>query len=73
MKTYCIIYGLPVATLSDLALCKGIAWIGNRRSKDLSGLKYVVLMMAHKGVNFRGLGMHEKELLSEIMEGLPEL
>ncbi|KAG0133215.1 hypothetical protein HOY82DRAFT_605054 [Tuber indicum] len=68
-NAYCLDETLPVASLVDLALKKGIAWVDRGYKRYLDGLKFVVEMMG-KGQNFRRLRGDERELLGDIIEGL---
>ncbi|KAG0633814.1 hypothetical protein HOY80DRAFT_1141135 [Tuber brumale] len=70
LQAYCLDETLQVASLVDLALAKGIAWVDRGYRKDLDGLQFVVGVMVRKEQNFRRLGGDERELLGEIIEGL---
>jgi len=71
-KDYCLIQGVPVATLADLVLGKGDSWLDRGREKDLAGLMYVVEKMERAGEDFKGLGEEGRKLLGEIMEELED-
>ncbi|RPA95970.1 hypothetical protein L873DRAFT_1267223 [Choiromyces venosus 120613-1] len=68
---YCLIQGVPIATLSDLALSKAAAWVDRNEGKDLDGLEYVLQMMARTGLSFRGLGEEGKGILDRVVVKLP--
>ncbi|KAG0638148.1 hypothetical protein HOY80DRAFT_191254 [Tuber brumale] len=53
LQAYCVDDTLPVASLADLALGKGIAWVDRGYKKDLDGLQFAVGMMVRKRQNFR--------------------
>jgi len=55
LNGYCLDDDVPVATLTDLALSKGIAWIDRQKAKDFDCLRYAVEGMVRKGQNFKGL------------------
>jgi hypothetical protein len=70
LRGYSLLDGVPVATLADLALGKGAAWVDRSKEKDLSGFEYAIRKMADKGMNFRGLGIEGRDVLADIMEEL---
>ncbi|KAG0638780.1 hypothetical protein HOY80DRAFT_1077105, partial [Tuber brumale] len=72
---YCLIDGMPVATLVDLEIAKGGAWIDRQSEKDLYGFKCAVKTMTEKMLNFKGLSEPKRETLDNIMvefEGMRE-
>lgn len=70
LRGYCLDSEVPVATLTDLALSKGIAWVDRLENKDLQGLLYAVEQMKVKGQNFRRLSEEQSELLALILSKL---
>ncbi|KAG0137683.1 hypothetical protein HOY82DRAFT_588918 [Tuber indicum] len=70
LRGYTLFDGIPVATLPDLAVGKGTAWVNRKLAKDFKGLEYVVRRMARQAINFRGLDSTGIERLDDIMEGL---
>ncbi|KAG0635948.1 hypothetical protein HOY80DRAFT_1055723 [Tuber brumale] len=63
---YSLIDGILVATLVDLAIGKGGAWIGRGNSKDLYGFKCAVKTMTKKGLDFKRLSEAKRETLDDI-------
>ncbi|PUU77256.1 hypothetical protein B9Z19DRAFT_1065995 [Tuber borchii] len=66
LRGYSLIDGIPVARLVDLAIGKGTAWVQRKNQKDFTGLKYAVMMMAQRGLDFKGLDEQAKELFDDI-------
>ncbi|RPA91461.1 hypothetical protein L873DRAFT_1819415 [Choiromyces venosus 120613-1] len=64
---YSLIDGMPVATLVDLAIAKGGAWIDRQNEKDLYGFKCTVKTMTEEMLNFKGLSEAKRETLGDIM------
>lgn len=71
LKGYCMIDGVPIATLADIAVSKGTAWLDRRLGKDLDGVDYVLCKMARTGLNLRELGEEGKGILDKLMVKLP--
>ncbi|KAG0638654.1 hypothetical protein HOY80DRAFT_1077557 [Tuber brumale] len=72
LKGYSIINGIPVATLVDLAIGGGAAWVERRGGKDLSGIEYAATMMALRGLSFKVLDAQTRGFLDDIMINLRE-
>jgi len=72
LQGYTLIDGIPVATLSDLAVAKGTAWVEREKEKDFIGLEYAVQAMTRQGLNFRGLKEDGMERLDDILEELDQ-
>ena len=70
VRGYSLIDGVPVATLADLALGKGVAWVDRCEAKDLNGLEFAIERMVDNGMDFRGIGIEERDLLAEIVDEL---
>ena len=70
LNGYCLDDDVPVATLTDLALSKGIAWVDRQENNDFRGLNYAVDGMARKGQNFKGLAEDGRDILDCILVGL---
>ncbi|PUU79687.1 hypothetical protein B9Z19DRAFT_1064035 [Tuber borchii] len=67
MTGHCLIDGVPVATLVDLALLKGAAWVDRDEKKDLAGFDYALRRMAEAGLSFRGSGEIGKGILDKVV------
>jgi len=65
LQDYTVRRGIPVATLTDLTVCKGIAWLDRDERKDFKGLSYIATKMANEGMDFSNVGDDGKELLLE--------
>ncbi|PUU75245.1 hypothetical protein B9Z19DRAFT_363063 [Tuber borchii] len=71
LKGHCLIDGVPIATLADIAVSKGAAWLDRGLGKDLDGVDYVLRRMAGADLNFRELGEEGKRILDKMMVKLP--
>ncbi|KAG0136181.1 hypothetical protein HOY82DRAFT_599352 [Tuber indicum] len=58
--------GMPVATLTDLAIAKGGALIDRQNEKDIHGFKCNVKTMTEKMLNLKGLGREKCKTLDDI-------
>lgn len=72
LRGYTLVDGVPMATLSDLAVAKGTAWVDREKEKDFIGLEYAVHSMTRKGMNFRELEEDGRERLDDILEELEQ-
>ena len=70
VEGYCLDKSLPVATLVDIALSKGITYVDRGEDRDMDGLLYAVEKMLIKGQNFKALNEEQREVLQIILDRL---
>jgi len=67
---YSLLDGIPVATLADLTVGKGWAWVDWEKFKDLYSFRCIVRTMIERGLNFREVGEENQDALEDIISAL---